>query len=63
MSDIFRRFVKILNGSVDKLNWIRGWIQMNSLMNFNDFVDEFLWIDWGILVNSLRNPSEFIEES
>ena len=54
-------FITLLqsNESVDKFNWICGWIQMNSLMIFNEFVDEFLLIHWGILVNSLRNSSEF----
>ena len=39
MSDIFRKFVNILNESVDEFNWICGWIQMNSLMNFNEFAN------------------------
>ena len=65
MSDIFRKFE-----SVDKFNWICGWIQMNSLMNSKPFVDELLmnssesqWIHWGIRVNSWKNPSEFVEET
>ena len=41
MSDIFRKFVNILNESVDKFNWICGLIKMNSLMNFHEFIDEF----------------------
>ena len=41
MSNISGKFVNILNKSVDKFNWICGWNQMNSLMNFNEFVDEF----------------------
>ena len=41
MSDIFRKFLNILNGSVDKFDWICGWIPMNSLLKFNEFVNEF----------------------
>ena len=56
---------------VDIFNWICGWIQMNSLMNFNEFVNEFKsicwWIHWRIQMNSLMNllmnSSEFIKES
>ena len=70
MGDIFRKFVNILNESVEKFNWICGWIQMNSLMNFNDFVDdsiefidELSWFHRWIFMNWLRNSSELIEES
>jgi len=64
MSDIFRKFVNILNGSVDIFNWICGRIQTNSLMNFNEFVNEFKWICWWIQMNLflLINFNEFIEE-
>ena len=58
MSDIFRKFVNILNKSVDKFNWICGWNQMNSLMNFNEFVDEFKWI----CLNLLMNFNVFVDE-
>ena len=55
MSDIFRKFVAIINGSVYKFNWICRWIQMNSLMNLNEcvnsnqFVDSFKTICWWII--------------
>ena len=62
MSNISGKFVNILNKSVDKFNWICGWNQMNSLMNFNEFVDEFKWIHWRNQMNSLMNFSEFIDE-
>ena len=59
MGDIFRKFVNILNESVEKFNWICGWIQMNSLMNFsmnsNQFVDEFKSICWWTQMNLLMN--------
>ena len=63
MGDIFRKFVNILNGSVDKFTCICGWILMNSLMNFNEFVKEFKWICWWMLMNSNELIDEFIEES
>ena len=66
MSDILRKFVNILNESVDKFNWICEWIKMNSLMNLlmnsNEFVDEFKWICWWILMYLLMNSNEFIDE-
>jgi len=62
MSEIFRKFVNILNESVDKFNWICGWIQMNSMMNFIEFVNEFKWICWQILMNSLMNSKQFVDE-
>ena len=62
MSDIFRKFVNILNKSVDKFNWICGWNQMNSLMNFNEFVNEFKSICWWILMNLLMNSNGFVDE-
>ena len=52
MSDIFRKFVNILNGSVDIFNWICGriqihwWILMNSLKNSKEHIDEFNTICW-----------------
>ena len=61
------------NESVDKFNWIHGWIQMNSLMNSkqffdellmnsSEFVDEFKWIHWWIQMNSLMNSEQFVDE-
>ena len=57
MSDIFRKFVNILNESVDKFNWICGWIQMNS----NQFIDEFKSICW-IQINLLMKSNQFVDE-
>jgi len=62
MSDIFRKFVNILNKSVDKFNWICVWIQMNSLINSNQFVDEFKLICWWNQINLLMNSNEFVDE-
>ena len=67
MSNILRKFVNIFNESVDKVNWICGWIQMNSLKNFNEFVNEFKWSHWShskqFIDELLINSSEFIDES
>ena len=35
-------------------------IQMNLLMNFNEFVDELKWIYWWIQMNSLM--SAYVDE-
>ena len=61
MGDVFRKFVNILNESVDKFNWICGWIQMNSLMNSNQFIDEFKSICW-IQINLLMKSNQFVDE-
>ena len=53
MSDIFRKFVNILNG------W---YIQLNLRMNSNEFIDEFKWIHWWILMNLLMNSNQFVDE-
>ena len=57
-----RKFVNILNESVEKFNWICGWIQMNSLMNFSEFFNEFKSICWWIQINLLMNSNEFVNE-
>ena len=64
MSDIFRKFVNILNESVYKFNWICicVLIQMNSLMNFNEFVNKFKSICWWIQMNTLMNSKQFVDE-
>ena len=54
----FWKFVNIFNESVDKFNWICGWIQMNLSMNSNEFVYELKKIVDELLMNS----SEFIVE-
>ena len=65
--EYFRNVENILyflqsNESVDKFNWICGWIQKNSLINFDEFVIEFKSTCWWIQMNLLMNSNEFVNE-
>ena len=56
------RLNSFLKSVIDGFKWIHWWIQINLLMNSNQFVDEFKLICWWNQINLLMNSNEFVDE-